>query len=222
MQRFTYNEKNRDELLQYNNQFDISKKWFELPLNRKTLLRICFNTMWFLRCLSRVFLVRKKNPCYFCHFCDICGHFGALSSLSKSWFFLDLLFLRFWLYLSPVFSASKKNPCCFCDFCGICGHFGVLLVSFFSKSWFLLDLLFLRFLRYVWVIFWHNFSQLFLLRQLRKQFANKCLLTRSILDISDPSRPWAEADSTHQDLHNSSMIRKPNSIIVLLFIQNNS
>ena len=30
----------------------------------------------FLRYLSRVFLARKKNPCYFCDFCDICGHFG--------------------------------------------------------------------------------------------------------------------------------------------------
>ena len=142
MQRLTYKEKNRDELLQYNAiNLTSQKKWLELPLNRKTLLRICFNTMWFLRYLSSVFLVRKKNPCYFCHFCDIWGHFGALSSLSKSWFFLDLLLLRFLLYLSPVFSASKKNPCYFCDFCDICGHFGVLLVSFFSKSWFLLDLL---------------------------------------------------------------------------------
>ena len=34
------------------------------------------------------------------------------------------------------------------------------------------------------MIFWHNFSQLFLLRQLRKTFASKFLLTRSILDIS--------------------------------------
>ena len=150
MQRFTYKEKNRDELLQYNAiNLTSHKKWLELPLNRKTLLRICFNTMWFLRYLSSVFLVGKKNPCYFSHFCDICGHFGALSSLSKSWFLLDLLFLRFLLYLSPVFSASKKNPCYFCDFCDICGHFGVLLVSFYYKSWFLLDLLFLRFLRYV-------------------------------------------------------------------------
>ena len=37
-----------------------------------------------------------------------------------------------------------------------------------------------------------------------------------------PSRPLAEADSTLRHLHDSSMIRKPNSIIVLLFIQNNS
>ena len=56
----------------------ISEKWLELPLNRKTLLPICFNTVRFLRYLSRVFLARKKNSCYFCDFCDICGHFGAL------------------------------------------------------------------------------------------------------------------------------------------------
>ena len=83
--------------------------------------------------------------CYFCDFCDIChgcfqlvrkilvtfaifadisGPFLA-SSVSNSWFFLDLLFLR---CLSPLFSASKKNPCYFCD---ICGHFGVLLGFFF-------------------------------------------------------------------------------------------
>ena len=92
--------------------------------------------------------------CYICHFCDFCdichgcfklarkilvtfaifaifadisGPFLA-SSVSKSWFFLDLLFLRFLRYLSRVFSASKKNPCYFCD---ICGHFGVLLGFFF-------------------------------------------------------------------------------------------
>ena len=83
-----------------------------------------------------------------------------------------------------MFFASKKNPCYICDFCDICGQFRVLLGFFFSKSWVLLDLLFLRFLRYLLVIFWHNFSQLFLLRQLRKTFASKFLLTRSILDIS--------------------------------------
>ena len=76
MQRFTYNEKNRDELLQYNAiNFTSRKKWLELPLNRVALLRICFNAM---RDLSRVFLARKKNSCYFCDFCNICGRFGAL------------------------------------------------------------------------------------------------------------------------------------------------
>ena len=38
------------------------------------LLHLLF--LRFLRYLSRVFLARKKNPCYFCDFCDICGHFG--------------------------------------------------------------------------------------------------------------------------------------------------
>ena len=39
-----------------------------------------------------------------------------------------------------------------------------------------------------------------------------------------PLRPKAEADNTPRDLHNSftCMIRKPNSIIVLFFVQNNS
>ena len=38
-----------------------------------------------------------------------------------------------------------------------------------------------------------------------------------------PSRPYAEADNTLRDLHNSSYdTGKPNSITVLLFIQNNS
>ena len=88
--------------------------------------------------------------CYFCDFCDIChgcvklagkilvtfaifaifadisGSFLA-SSVSKSWFLLDLLFLR---YLSRVFLASKKNPCYICDFCDICGHFGAFLGFF--------------------------------------------------------------------------------------------
>ena len=84
-----------------------------------------------------------------------------------------------------MFSASKKNPCYFCDFCDICGHFGVLFGFFFSKSCFLLDLLFLRFLRYCKWFSYIIFSQLFLWRQLRKKFASKFLLTRSILDISE-------------------------------------
>ena len=40
------------------------------------LLHLLF--LGYLRYLSRVFLTRKKNPCYFCNFCDNCGHFGAL------------------------------------------------------------------------------------------------------------------------------------------------
>ena len=36
-----------------------------------------------------------------------------------------------------------------------------------------------------------------------------------------PSRPQAKADNTLRDLHNLHTIRKPNSIIVLLFTQNN-
>ena len=84
--------------------------------------------------------------CYSCNFCHICcsvfSHSIAFaifakfadiakpfltSSVSKSWFLLDFLFLR---YLSRVFLASKKNPCYFCDFRDICGHFGVLLGFF--------------------------------------------------------------------------------------------
>ena len=74
----------------------------------------------------------RNTPCgrlkLFSHFCDIWGHFGTLLGFffSKSWFLLDLLFLR---YLSWVFSASKKNPCYFCDFCDICRHFGALIGS---------------------------------------------------------------------------------------------
>ena len=47
-----------------------------LPTKSGILLHLLF--LRFLRYLSRVFLARKKNPCYFCDFCDICGHFGAL------------------------------------------------------------------------------------------------------------------------------------------------
>ena len=38
MQRFTYNEKNRDYVLQYSGINYISEKWLELQLNRKTLI----------------------------------------------------------------------------------------------------------------------------------------------------------------------------------------
>ena len=53
---------------------------------------------------------------------------------------------------------SKKNSCYFCDFCEICYFFYTFLIAVFFKS--------------------------FLLK-LRKQFASKFLLTRSILDISE-------------------------------------
>ena len=73
-----------------------------------------------------MFLITKKNLyfqfAFFATFEDISRHFLA-STLCKSWFLLDLLFLRF-------FAISKKNPCYFCDFYDICGHFGALL-SFF-------------------------------------------------------------------------------------------
>ena len=107
--------------------------------------------------LLSFFVFLSLEFCYICYFCDICdicrgcfqlarkilvsfaiftifadisGPFLA-SSISESWFLLDLLFLRFLRYLSRVFSACKKNPCYPCDFCGICGHFGALLGFFF-------------------------------------------------------------------------------------------
>ena len=73
-----------------------------------------------------MFLITKKNLyfqfAFFATFEDISRPFLA-STLSTSWFLLDLLFLRF-------FAISKKNPSYFCDFYDICGHFGALL-SFF-------------------------------------------------------------------------------------------
>ena len=125
----------------------------------------------------------KKNPsltfAIFAIFGDISGPFLA-SFLSKSRILLHLLFLRYLRYLSWVFSASRKNPCYFCDFCDIQADIsGPFLVSFFFLS---LDscyfAIFCKWFSYI------IFSQLFLLQQLRKQFASKFLLTRSILDIS--------------------------------------
>ena len=55
-------------------------------------------------------------------------------------------------------SYSKKNSCYFCDFCQICYFSYTFLIAVFFKSFFLL--------------------------KLRKQFASKFLLTRSILDES--------------------------------------
>ena len=57
-----------------------------------------------------------------------------------------------------IFSHSKKNSSYFCDFCDICYFFYAFLIAVSFKS--------------------------FLLKW-RKQFAGKCLLTRSTLDISD-------------------------------------
>ena len=45
-----------------------------------------------------------------------------------------------------------------------------------------------------------NFSQLFLLRQLRKTFANKFLLTRSILDISQKLKVLMLMDTCNLNL----------------------
>ena len=56
-----------------------------------------------------------------------------------------------------IFSHGKKNSCYFCDFCEICYFFYTFLIAVFFK---------------------------YFLGKLRKQFASKFLLTRSILDIS--------------------------------------
>ena len=61
-------------------------------------------------------------------------------------------------YSYSVFSHNKKNSSYFCDFCDISYFFYTFLIAVFLKS--------------------------FLLK-LRKQFASKFLLTRSILDISE-------------------------------------
>ena len=72
---------------------------------------------------------------------------------------LDILERLLWWILGheKCFSHSKKNSSYFCDFFDICYFFYTVLIAVFFKS--------------------------FLLK-LRKQFASKFLLTRSILDIS--------------------------------------
>ena len=72
---------------------------------------------------------------------------------------LDILERLLWWVLGheKCFSHSKKNSSYFCDFCAICYFFYTFLKAVFFKS--------------------------FLLK-LQKQFANKFLLTRSILVIS--------------------------------------
>ena len=93
------------------------------------------------------------------------------TSQSPSWPFLFVK-IEFWkicyscyfchIYtvysLLHFFSHSKKNSSYFCDFCDICYFFYAFLIAVFFKS--------------------------FLLKW-QKQFASKCLLTRSTLDISD-------------------------------------
>ena len=72
---------------------------------------------------------------------------------------LDILERLLWWVLGheKCFSHSKKNSSYFCDFCAICYFFYTFLIAV-SFKYFLL--------------------------KLRKQFASKFLLTRSILDIS--------------------------------------
>ena len=153
-----------------------SQEKFLLLLQFLRYLRTFQGPSWLLCFLS----LECCYICYFCDFCDIChgcfklarkilvtfaifaifadisGPFLA-SSFSKSWFLLDLLFLRFLRYLSWVFVASKKNPCYICHGCfqlarkilvtfaifaifkDISGRF---LASLLSKSWILSHLFF--------------------------------------------------------------------------------
>ena len=110
--------------------------------------------MRFLRYLSRVFLARKQNSCYFCDFFDICEHFGALLGFFafQVWNFVKfVIFAIFAIFVTGVL-ARKKNPCYFCDLCNNGDISGPFSVSSFSKSRILLNLLFLRYLRYLsWV-----------------------------------------------------------------------
>ena len=69
-------------------------------------------------------------------------------------------FVAFCHICYSTFSHSKKNSSYFCHFCDICYFFYTFLIAVFFQS---------------------------CLLNLRKQFASKFLLTRSILDISDLS-----------------------------------
>ena len=94
------------------------------------------------------------------------------------------------------FQRAKNILVTFAIFADISGFF---LASFVSKSWFLLDLLFLRFCD---ICKWFSdiiFSQLFLLRQLRRKIASKFLLTRSILDISSMAKKKKKNRETECD-----------------------
>ena len=97
------------------------------------------------------------------------------TSQGRSWPFLFVK-VEFWkicysFYFChicySIFSHSKKNSSYFCDFCDICYFFYTFPRAVFFKSF---------------------------LVKLRKNFASKFLLTRSILDISAP-RPRTLCDS---------------------------
>ena len=94
--------------------------------------------------------------CYFCHIC--CAKFSHC--MKNSCYFCDF-FAKFADISKPFcyicYSIFSQNSRYFCDFCDIFYFFYIFLIAVFFRS--------------------------FLLK-LRKQFASKFLLTRSILDIS--------------------------------------
>ena len=93
---------------------------------------ICYFCYFWGVCYS-VFLGRKKNPCYFCafNFAGFSGPFFTFS-LSKSRFFLNLLFLELLWYLQVIVSQNFLVNHFFCKNCE-----KNLLANFCSKdrSW---------------------------------------------------------------------------------------
>ena len=129
------------------------KSWLLLRFLRHS--RTLRGPSWLLLFLSLEFCY----ICYFCAFCDICpGCFQLARKILVTSAIFSLRHLRTFRGPTswPVLFLSLESCyiCYSCDFCDICKWFSYII-----------------------------FSQLFLLRQLRKKIVSKFLLTRSILGI---------------------------------------
>ena len=139
---------------------DFSKPFLTFSLSKCSILLNLLFLLFLLHLLLNLFTQQGKFPLLL----RFLRHLGTSQSPSWPFLFVNVEFLKI-CYSSyichicySIFSHTKKNSSYFCDFCDICCFFYTFLIAVFFKS--------------------------FLLK-VRKQFASKFLLTRSILDISD-------------------------------------
>ena len=112
--------------------------------------------------LTQSFHIARKSLvafAIFAKFADFSKLFLAFSLCKCRMFNCKICYSCYFCHIYySIFSHSKKKSCYFCDFCKICYFFYTFLIAVFFKSFF---------------------------PKLRRQFASKFLLTRSILDTSE-------------------------------------